>query len=67
MSAPWIPGSSIRRFKSNGSICVDINLRLEVKSDHREGLVKPDKFLEDSFNEELERIKRKAEELEKVA
>ncbi|BCS54202.1 AtaL-like protein [Geobacter sp. SVR] len=46
---------------------LDIKLMLEMKEGHREGTVRPDQFLEDSFNDELERIKRKAEELEKVA
>lgn len=44
---------------------LDINVRLELKEDHREGLVRPDANLEAAIREELDTIRTKAEELEK--
>jgi len=44
---------------------LDINVRLELKEDHREGLVKPEANLEAAIREELDTIRQKAEELEK--
>lgn len=44
---------------------LDINVRLELKEDHRAGLVKPDANLEASILEELDTIRKKAEEQEK--
>lgn len=44
---------------------LDINVRLELKEDHKPGLVKPDANLEAAILEELDTIRNKAEEQEK--
>ncbi|MBT1071518.1 AtaL-like protein [Pelotalea chapellei] len=45
---------------------LDINVHLELKDNHKEGLVKPDANLEAAIREELDTIRTKAEELEKM-
>jgi hypothetical protein len=45
-------------------LTLEYHLKLEVKTDHQGGAVRPEDLLTGAFNDEMARIKQKAEELE---
>jgi hypothetical protein len=45
-------------------LTLEYHLKLEVKPDHQGGAVRPEDLLTGAFNDEMARIKQKAEELE---